>query len=109
MSQRPAERPLFTALGQHWQVLANMNAGCFCGDGVELPTHLLGGVWLHVEAVVLPQPTGEENVDERLGAPGLGRVCHCPQRGEMIPPQSKQPDRPGLDRDSPRHAWVFGK
>ena len=69
-------------------MLANMDAGRLGGNWVELPAHFTGCVRLHVKAVLLRQPAGEENIDDRLRATGPGRIRDSPQRGKVIDAQS---------------------
>ena len=87
MGQLPAECPALAALGQHWQMLANLDAGCLGGDWVELSAHFTGRVRLHVKAVLLCQPAGEENIDDRLCMTGPWPVRHSPQWGKVIDTQ----------------------
>src|SRR5207237_1255121 len=52
------------------------------------------GVRLGVEAVVLRQPAGEEDEDDRLGR--MIRRSGGPQRGEVFDPKPEQADGPRL-------------
>ena len=45
VSERPANGPFLTALGQFWQMLTNLDAGRLRWYRVELTTYLLGSVW----------------------------------------------------------------
>ena len=96
MCHRSAQGPFLTALGQLRQVLANLDARRLCRDRIELTTHFLGCVRFEIKAFVLRQATGEKNVDDRLGSPGLGRVwpSHaCAQPRHSSSPSAASPGR----------------
>src|SRR5262249_18418290 len=65
--QRRDQRPAVAAAGELRQVLADVDAGRGGGDGLELAADVVGGVGLGVEAVVLGQAAGEEDVDDGAG------------------------------------------
>src|SRR5262249_61360837 len=63
-------------------------------DGLELAADLGGGVGLEVEAVVLGESAGEEDVD--AGAGGGLAVGRGPQGGQVAGGQAEQADGAGL-------------
>src|SRR5688500_13833335 len=88
MRERTDQRPALASLGQHRQMLANLDAGRLGADGLELAPDVLRRVGLHVKTIVLGQPAGEEDVDARLGlACGLNgavrRTCLA-QPGHVV-------------------------
>ncbi len=110
MRQRTDQGPMLAALGQQRQMLADLNAGRARGNGVEFAADRVRGVGLHVEAVVLGQPTGEEDVNHRLGLRRFGGDAaggrHGSQGLDMVHSQAKQADRAGLYGRASRNRWV---
>ena len=105
MRERPAQRPLLTALGQLGQVLANLDARRLGRNGIKLAPHLLRRIGLHVKTLVLRQPAGKENVNDILGLcrPRLRR----PQRRQMVHAQPEQPYAPGLNGRAAVDGWMM--
>jgi hypothetical protein len=53
-------------LGEHGQMLTNLYAGRPRGDGLELAPDVLRSIGFHIEAIVLRQSAGQEDIDARL-------------------------------------------
>ena len=70
VGERPDGGPLVGAAGEQRQVFADAEAGGAGRDGAELAADRVGGVRLRVEALVLGQPAGQEDVDHRFGERG---------------------------------------
>ena len=62
-----AQGPLVAAVGQQRQVLADLEPGSASGNRSELAPNVLGGIRLGIKALVLSQPAGQEDVDDRTG------------------------------------------
>ena len=75
------------------QMLADLDAGRARGDRLELAADPVRGVGLQVEAVVLRQPAGEEDVDHGLGP----RCLAC------------RPDRSGAAKARKPSTWFIPK
>src|SRR5262249_47773131 len=93
-----------TASGKHGEMLANAGSGRARGDRLELTADVRGGVRLQVEAVLLGQSAGEENVDH-----GPRRVlarCGGPQRVEVVHAEAEQPDSSGLQGGAGRDGML---
>jgi hypothetical protein len=97
MRERTHERPLFRNARQIRQMLADVQTGSACADGLEVATILHRCVRLHVEALLLRQTTAEEDVDHRFGPWRLRGCGHRLQRTEMIHPEAQQADRARLN------------
>src|SRR5262249_31048142 len=97
VGQRADQDPEVAPLCQPGKVFADADAWSARGEGPELAADALGGGGLQVEAVVLGQPAGEEDVD--AGA-GLRRLAGSPQGGEggeVALAQAEQAGGPGLE------------
>ena len=97
VGERTHERPLFGYAREIRQMLADVGAGGAGADGFELTAVLHRRVRLHVEALMLCQSAGEEDVDHRLCAGRLRRSRHGLQSAEMIHAESQQSDRARLN------------
>ncbi len=96
--QRADQRPVVAALRPASAGARRSHARRARGDRLELAADLVRGVGLQVEAVVLRQAAGEEDVDDRPGlpapaAPAGGRQGaqarrrgSCPGRADPIAP-----------------------
>src|SRR5262249_20707092 len=90
--QRAHQRPQVAPRRQPRQVLADLNARRARGDGPELAADVVGGVGLEVEAVLLGQAAGEEDVDDRAGR-GV-RGGGGAEGGEVVAAQAEQAHSP---------------
>ena len=63
VSERAAEGPQVAAECESGKVFADLCAWSGRGDGAKFAADFGGGCWLHVEAVVLSESAGEEDVD----------------------------------------------
>ena len=70
------------------------------GDRLELAADVLRRVGLRIEAVVLGQAAGEEDVDDRLC--GMGRGRGRLQRGKVVAAQAEEAGRPRLQSGAAR-------
>ena len=81
-------------------------------DRAELAADAVGSVRLGVEALVLRQSAGEEDVDHRArpraGGSGLLDRVSPNERLEVLHPQPEQADRTGLQGDPAREAGMAG-
>ncbi len=102
MGERPHERPQVAPLSQHRQMLADVDAGRVCGDGMELALVLGGPVRLHIERVVLRWSSSQEEVDHgfrrRQRITLAGRFGLIPPRLDLERRQSHQAERSRLNR-----------
>ena len=86
------------------------------GNGAKFAADFSGGCWLHVEAVVLSESAGEEDVDagferrqglRREGTGGCGRLgSECVQTVEVVRAKSQQRDAAGLNSGAPSKAGM---
>src|SRR5688500_15244886 len=105
MRQRADESPLVAASRQHGQLLTDLNAGGFRRDRLKFAADARRAVGLGIEAVLLGQAAGEENVDYRLRfdelLPILCRGCMA-ERREVIDSEAQNADRTGLNHRAAR-------
>ena len=99
MRQGTDHRPLVTAVGQPRQVLADLQTGSPSRNRIELTADVVRSVGLHVEAVVLSQAPGEEQVDHRLDRSPTVLIT---SRLDIGLRQAHQPDRTRLQPLPPR-------
>ncbi len=102
-----AEGPEVAAFGEFGKVLADVEAGGLGRDGFEFAADFLGGVGLHVEALVLGEAAGEEDVDDGFGfriasrrAGGGGGA----EGGKVVDAEAKEADGAGLNGGAPGEA-----
>jgi hypothetical protein len=90
-----------TSLSQLGKVLADLQTGCTCRDRPKLPTDFIGGIGLHVKALVLGQSAGKEDEDARLCLP-YGRDATCgmsfPEGRKVVTSQAKDSNSTNLQR-----------
>ena len=110
--QRADQRPRWLRLASSGRCSQIWMPGVRVAIGLNSPRIVVGGVGLEVEAVVLRQPAGQEDVDHRLGpgrpASRASAAAARPERRQVIHPQPEQPDRPRLDREPSGEARVLG-
>src|SRR5262249_59924 len=102
------EGPQVAALGQHRQMLADLDAGRARRDGAELAPVLRWPTRLHIESIVLRGPAGEEQEDDGLWPPLAGCMgkARAAQAGDVGHRQPERPDRPGLQERTAAHEWM---
>jgi hypothetical protein len=86
-------------------MLANLQTWSLRSPGLEFTADILRRLGFHVEAIVLCETSREENEDARSGLAAWATVFDrrgLTQSGEMIHAESKNPNRPGLQRASAR-------
>jgi len=96
VGQRPHQRPPVRPRGQQREVFADVDAGRAGRDRLELAADSGRRIWLGVEAVVLAEPAGQEDVDDRRRRSRGGRVGGRPQELQLAHPETEQADRPRL-------------
>jgi hypothetical protein len=92
---------------QQRQVLANADARRVRLDRPELAAHVLRRLRLQIEALVLRQPAGEEDVDDRPRRPRRALPRLGAKGGEVVHPQPEQPYSPGLYGRASGELWVL--
>src|SRR5262245_13855796 len=85
-----------------WQMLRDAQSGRFRRDGAEFAANCVRCVRLRVEALVLRQPAGEEDVDHALG----GRLPFSAQQIQFADAKTEQPDSSGLNRVASGDSWM---
>lgn len=88
--------PEVAALGQQGEVFADIESRGAGGDGAEFASDIGGSEGLGIEAVVLSQPAGEEDIDDGPVGNG-GGVGGCPEFLEVGCRQAEQTDSPCLE------------
>ena len=97
MSKRTNQRPLFRDAREIGEVLADVQPGSARADGLELATDFHGSVRLHVEALMLRESAGKEDVNHRLCPCRLRGRRHSLEGAEMIHAESQQSHRARLN------------
>src|SRR4051794_35888063 len=86
-------------------MLADLHAGSPCGDRPKLAADRLGGVRFEVEAFVLREPAGEEDVDH--AAPARAAWRRGAERRQFAAAEPEQADGAGLDQRAPRETGML--
>ena len=97
--QRPYHRPFFAPGREHRQVFTDLEPGRLRGNRLEAAADVERAIGLRIEALVLRQPPGEEDVDHRLRRPHRslgGRRGRGPRGGECIEGEPEKPQGTSL-------------
>lgn len=109
VSEGAAEGPEVAAERESGEVFADLRPGCCGGDGSEFAANFGGCGGLHVEAVVLSESAGEEDIDAGFesGRGGCCRLC-CEgmQAAEVVHAEPQQGDAAGLNGGAAGEMWV---